>query len=604
MSAWASGLAWPGAEAWGLLALFLAAVWLVAVPLSWALAALARGQMGPLAKLDALLLRACGLASTAAQGWKAYAAWLLAFNAIGIVVLFAMQMAQAALPLNPQGFGAPAWHTALNTAVSFVTNTNWQSYAGEQSMSHALQAGGLAVQNFLSAATGIAVAFALCRGLAARTAVRGLAAAAAPIGHFGVDVLRITVWLLLPLAFVLALAFASLGVPQSFEPFRELGAAAGGQVLPGTAGGQTLPVTAGGQTLPVGPIASQEAIKMLGTNGGGVLNANSAHPFENPSPLSNFIQMLAIFAIPAGLVLAFGRLVGDTRQAVAIAAAMTVVFTAAVALLLAAESAGNPHLAALGADTGAGNLEGKETRFGVAATALFAAATTAASCGAVNGMHASLMPLGGFTTLALMQLGEVIFGGVGAGLYGMLVFVALTVFLCGLLIGRTPEWLGKRIEPAEMKWVATAILVTPALVLVGTALAAATPAGRAGLSNPDAHGFSEMLYAFTSAANNNGSAFAGLTVNTPFYDLALAFAMFAGRFGVIVPVLALAGAFAARVPADGRRTGPDGLPTTLPTHGPLFTALLVATVLGVGLLTYVPALALGPLVEHLALPVR
>jgi len=442
-------------------------------------------------------------------------------------------------------------------------------------MSHLTQMLGLAVQNFLSAATGIAVAFALMRGFASRQA-QG-------IGNFWVDVTRITLWLLLPLSLVLALFFVTQGVVQNF---------AAPQVIHTLEGGV--------QHLAMGPVASQEAIKLLGTNGGGFFSANSAHPFENPNALTNFTQMLAIFLIPAALCLAFGRVVGDQRQGWALLAAMTVIFVVAVLALTVAEQAGNPALTALGTDPArsvlqaGGNMEGKEVRFGINASALFAAVTTAASCGAVNAMHDAFTPLGGLVPMALMQLGEVVFGGVGSGLYGMLIFAVLAVFIAGLMIGRTPEYLGKKIEVHEMKLTSLAILVTPLVVLLGAALAVIIGAGRAGVSNPGAHGFSQILYALTSAANNNGSAFAGLAANTPFYNVLLGVAMWLGRFGVIVPVLAIAGTLSAkkRVPVTSG---------TMPTHGPLFVALLIGVVLLVGLLNYVPALALGPMVEHLML---
>jgi potassium-transporting ATPase potassium-binding subunit len=563
--------AWWG-DATGLLAAFLLLTGLIAWPLGHALAALGEGHLGLLARADAAVLRAAGVDPAVEQDARSYAVSLLMFNTLGIAAVFTLQMLQGALPLNPQGFGAPSWHSALNTAVSFVTNTNWQAYAGERTMSHLTQMLALAVQNFLSAATGIAVALALVRGFAR--------SGAKSIGNFWVDLTRIILWLLLPLSVLLALVFVWQGVPQTFGAF----------------------VHAGSQVLPVGPIASQEAIKMIGTNGGGILNANSAHPFENPNALTNAVQMLAIFAIPAGLCIAFGRMVGDRRQGVALLAAMTLIFAAAALVLMAAEAAGNPHFAAFGVDAATGNMEGKEVRFGILASSLFAAITTAASCGAVNAMHASLTPLGGLVTMVLMQLGEVVFGGVGSGLYGMLIFALLAVFLAGLMIGRTPEYLGKKIEPAEMKWVSVAILVAPIVVLLGTAIAVATEAGRSSLLNPGAAGFSEILYAFSSAANNNGSAFAGLNANTPFYNLMLALAMAAGRFGVIVPVLVIAGRLAAKTRvASSLRTGPDGQSTAMPTHGPLFVGLLVATVMLVGVLTFVPALALGPAVEHLNL---
>ena len=575
------------AQMWMLLGAFVLAVWLIALPLGRWLALVSERAPRPLSGIEAALLRACGV-SGEEQGWRGYAGALLLFNLIGVIALYVLQRLQPELPLNPQQFAAPTWDSALNTAVSFVTNTNWQGYGGESTMSHLTQMLGLTVQNFLSAATGIAVAFALMRGFA-RSGAGG-------IGNFWVDVLRITLWLLLPLSFALALAFVAQGVIQNLSPDLAVTLL---EPLHADAG------TVGTQTLAMGPVASQEAIKMLGTNGGGFMNANSAHPFENATAWTNVLQMLAIFAIPAGLCMAFGRLVGDRRQGWALLAAMTVLFVAAVVGIMSLEQAGNPHFAVLGVDQSAsalqagGNMEGKEVRFGVAASALFAAITTAASCGAVNAMHASLTPLAGGITMLLMQLGEVVFGGVGSGLYGMLLFAVLAVFVAGLMTGRTPAYLGKKIEPAEMKWVAVAILVTPLLVLSGTALAVSSEAGRAGLLNPAAAGFSEVLYAFSSAANNNGSAFAGLSANTPFYNLTLAIAMALGRFAVIVPVLALAGALAARTRAV--RDPAAAQDTAMPTHGPMFVVLLVLTVLLVGALTYLPALALGPVVEHINL---
>ncbi|WP_020163372.1 potassium-transporting ATPase subunit KdpA [Methyloversatilis discipulorum] len=575
------------AQMWMLLGAFVLAVWLIALPLGRWLALVSERAPRPLSGIEAALLRACGV-SGEEQGWRGYAGALLLFNLIGVIALYVLQRLQPELPLNPQQFAAPTWDSALNTAVSFVTNTNWQGYGGESTMSHLTQMLGLTVQNFLSAATGIAVAFALMRGFA-RSGAGG-------IGNFWVDVLRITLWLLLPLSFALALAFVAQGVIQNLSPDLAVTLL---EPLHADAG------TVGTQTLAMGPVASQEAIKMLGTNGGGFMNANSAHPFENPTAWTNVLQMLAIFAIPAGLCMAFGRLVGDRRQGWALLAAMTVLFVAAVVGIMSLEQAGNPHFAVLGVDQAAsalqagGNMEGKEVRFGVAASALFAAITTAASCGAVNAMHASLTPLAGGITMLLMQLGEVVFGGVGSGLYGMLLFAVLAVFVAGLMTGRTPAYLGKKIEPAEMKWVAVAILVTPLLVLSGTALAVSSEAGRAGLLNPAAAGFSEVLYAFSSAANNNGSAFAGLSANTPFYNLTLAIAMALGRFAVIVPVLALAGALAARTRAV--RDPAAAQDAAMPTHGPMFVVLLVLTVLLVGALTYLPALALGPVVEHINL---
>ena len=585
-----------------LLAAYVAVVLALAVPMGRWLAAVAEGRLPRLQRLDSALLRACGARPDQEQGWRDYAVALLAFNVIGVIVVYALQRLQGVLPLNPQGLGAIAPDSAFNTAVSFATNTNWQGYSGEVAMGYGVQMLGLAVQNFLSAATGMAVAFALIRGFARH--------GAATVGNFWVDVTRITLYVLLPLSLAFAVVLSSQGVLQNFKPYTEvmlLDPVAYSAAGPAGADGQPTQVarTATTQTLPMGPIASQEAIKMIGTNGGGFLNANSAHPFENPTPWTNVMQMLAIFLIPAGLCLAFGRMVGDPRQGWALLTAMTVIFVAAVVAIMVAEQSGNPKLAALGVDQAAsalqsgGNMEGKETRFGIAASALFAAVTTAASCGAVNGMHGSLTPLGGAVPMLLMQLGEVVFGGVGSGLYGMLIFAVLAVFLAGLMIGRTPEYLGKKIEPAEMKLVAIAILMTPMLVLIGTAIAVSTDAGRAGPLNPGAAGFSEILYAFSSAANNNGSAFAGLSANTPFYNALLGIAMWVGRFGVIVPVLAIAGSLAAKKRVQ--RITEDGRTASMPTHGPLFVGLLVATVVLVGALTYIPALALGPVVEQLHL---
>ncbi|EWS54671.1 MULTISPECIES: potassium-transporting ATPase subunit KdpA [unclassified Methylibium] len=567
-------------QAWIQLAIFLALLMLVAWPLGRWLAAVAEGRLpqalAPFCRVETALYRAAGIDAAVGMGWKAYALALLAFNALGALAVYALQRLQGGLPLNPQGLPGVGADSSLNTAVSFVSNTNWQGYAGETTMSYLTQMLALGVQNFLSAATGIAVAFALIRGFAARSS--------SAIGNFWVDVTRITVYVLLPLSLVFAVFLVSQGVIQNVQPYQDVSTLEGAASPP--------------QTLAMGPVASQEAIKMIGTNGGGFFNANSAHPYENPTPLSNFAQMLAIFLIPAGLVFAFGRLVGDVRQGGALLAAMTVMFVLAVVTVTSLEQRGHPQLAALGVDPVAsalqagGNMEGKEARFGIAASALFAAITTAASCGAVNAMHDSFMPLGGAVPLLLIQLGEVVFGGVGSGLYGMLVFAILAVFIAGLMIGRTPEYLGKKIEPYEMKMTAVVILVTPLLALLGTAVALTAPTGPAGMGNPGPHGYTEILYALSSAANNNGSAFAGLSANTPFYNLLLAVAMWCGRFGVIVPVLAIAGSLAAkkRLPVTAG---------TLPTHGPLFVVLLIGAVLLVGLLNYVPALALGPVVEHL-----
>jgi len=585
--------------AWINLALFMGLLLLLAWPLAKWLVAVCEGRLPRvMVAVEGPLYKLAGVRPEQGQHWNQYAVALLLFNFLGLMAVYALQRFQDLLPLNPQGMPAVTADSAFNTAVSFVTNTNWQGYAGEATMSYLTQMLALTVQNFVSAATGIAVVFALMRGFARKLSH--------DVGNFWVDLTRITLWVLLPISFVLAVFFVGQGVLQNFEPYKAI------QTLETTtyqtpkvdAQGQPLkdargqPVVQEQQTdtqlLAMGPVASQLAIKMLGTNGGGFFNANSSHPYENPTPLSNLVQMLAIFLIPAALCFAFGRIVGDQRQGVAILAAMSTMFVVAVVIATTAEQAGNPLLHAQGVDAAAGNMEGKETRFGITASSLFAVVTTSASCGAVNSMHDSYTPLGGMVPLVMMQLGEVVFGGVGTGLYGMLVFALLAVFIAGLMIGRTPEYLGKKIEPYEMKMSSLAILVTPIVVLVGTAIAVLSPLGKVGVANPGAHGFSEILYALTSAANNNGSAFAGLSANTPFYNTLLGFAMWLGRFGVIVPVLAIAGSLAGkkRIPVSSG---------TLPTHGPLFVVLLIGTVLLVGLLNYVPALALGPIVEHLML---
>ncbi len=593
------------ASAWGLLALFLIVLLLLAWPLGRWLACLCAGHLPRwMQATEAPLYRLAGTAPEQSMRWTQYSLALLTFNVLGVLAVYALQRLQGVLPLNPAGMAAVSADSAFNTAISFVTNTNWQGYSGEASMGYLTQMLALSVQNFFSAATGIAVVFALVRGFAARST--------SVIGNFWADITRITLWLLLPLSLVMALFLVGQGVIQNFDAYKDVRTvevtrfqqaqvdAKGQAVLDAKGVAVMEDAQTPTQTLPMGPVASQEAIKMLGTNGGGFFNANSAHPYENPTALSNFVQMLSIFLIPAALCFAFGAAVGDKRQGWAVLAAMTVLFAIAVVAITPAEQAGNPLLNPLGVDQTAsslqagGNMEGKETRFGINASSLFAVITTAASCGAVNGMHDSLTPLGGMVPLVMMQLGEVVFGGVGTGLYGMLVFAILAVFIAGLMIGRTPEYLGKKIESHEMKLTSVAILVTPILVLVGTAVAVMADAGRAGIANPGAHGFSEILYALSSAGNNNGSAFAGLSVNTPFYNVLLAVVMWFGRFGVIVPVLAIAGALAAkkRLPVTAG---------TLPTHGPLFVVLLIGTVLLVGLLNYVPALALGPVVEHLML---
>ena len=595
------------ASAWGLLALFLAVLGVLAWPVGKFLAAMCNERLPRwMQRVEAPLYKLAGTKPEQSMHWLRYALALLAFNAIGAIFLYALQRLQGWLPLNPAGMTAVSPDSAFNTAVSFVSNTNWQGYAGESTMSYLTQMLGLTVQNFMSAATGIAVAFALVRGFARRGDGKGL------VGNFWADITRITLWVLLPISFVIAMVFAGQGVIQNFDAYKTVNTlettafqqpknGPDGQPLKDDKGQPVMEdATTATQTLAMGPVASQEAIKMLGTNGGGFFNANSSHPYENPNALVNLLQMIAIFLIPAALCFTFGRVVGDMRQGWAVLAAMTVMFVIAVMVITPAEQAGNPLFASLGVDQvssalqSGGNMEGKEVRFGIDASALFAAITTAASCGAVNAMHDSLTPLGGMVPIVLMQLGEVVFGGVGSGLYGMLIFAMLAVFIAGLMIGRTPEYLGKKIEVREMKLISIAILVTPILVLAGTAVAVVAGAGKAGIANPGAHGFSEILYALTSAANNNGSAFAGLSANTPFYNGLLALAMWLGRFAMIVPVLAVAGALAAkkRLPVTGG---------TLPTHGPLFVSLLIGTVLLVGLLNYVPALALGPIVEHLVL---
>lgn len=556
-------------QAWLLLAAFLAILLAVAWPLAGAITAVTQGRARWATIIETPLFKLAGVRPEQGMGWQRYALAVLLFNVLGLVAVYTLQRLQGWLPLNPQGFGAVSPHSSFNTAISFVANTNWQGYAGEATMSYLTQMLALAVQNFLSAATGIVVVIALIRGFAQH--------GAGNLGNAWADLTRVVLWILLPISLVLAVFFVSQGTIQNFSPYQDVATLEGNH-----------------QSMAMGPVASQLSIKMLGTNGGGFFNANSAHPFENPTPLSNFVQMLAIFAIPAALCLVFGRMVGDVRQGWAVLGAMTAIFVVAVVVLTHYEAQGNPLLAALGVDISGGNLEGKEMRFGLEASSLFAAVTTAASCGAVNTMHDSLMPLAGGVPLILMQLGEVVFGGVGSGLYGMLVFAILAVFIAGLMIGRTPEYLGKKIETFEMKMVAVAILVTPVLVLAGTAVAVLSPDGQVGVANPGAHGFSEILYALSSAANNNGSAFAGLSANTPFYNVLLGIAMWLGRFGVIIPVLAIAGSLAAKK----RLAVTAG---TLPTHGPLFVVLLIGVVLLVGLLNYVPALALGPVVEHLVL---
>ncbi|WP_213991298.1 potassium-transporting ATPase subunit KdpA [Sodalis sp. dw_96] len=556
------------ASAFLLLAGYMVVLMILARPLGRGLTGLINDRPAPgFAGVERLLWRVCGV-GTNSMRWRGYLTAVLLFNALGILILFALLMFQGVLPLNPQHLPGLSWDLALNTAISFATNTDWQSYGGESTMSYFSQMAGLTVQNFFSAATGIAVAFALIRGFANRSM--------ATLGNAWRDMFRITLYVLLPISLIIALIFISQGSPQNWADYLQI------HTLEGVK-----------QTLPMGPVASQEAIKMLGTNGGGFFNVNSAHPFENPNALTNFVQMIAIFLIPAALCFAFGDGVRDRRQGHALLWAMSVMFIVAAAAVMWAEVNGNPHLLALGADS-ALNMEGKETRFGILNSSLFATITTAASCGAVNAMHDSFTALGGMVPMWLIQLGEVIFGGVGSGLYGMLLFVLLAVFIAGLMIGRTPEYLGKKINVWEMKMTALAILITPSLALLGTALAMMTAAGRAGMSNPGTHGFSEVLYAVSSAANNNGSAFAGLSTNTPFWNMLLAVCMLLGRYAFIVPVMAIAGSLAVK------KIQPVGN-GTLPTHGVLFISLLIGTVMLVGALTFIPALALGPIAEHLQL---
>jgi len=567
-----------------------------------AVAGVARKILGP---VETLIYRVCGIRAEEEMAWPSYALAVLLFSALGTLAVYALQRLQALLPLNPAGFSGVSPDSSFNTAVSFVTNTNWQGYSGESTMSYLTQMLGLAVQNFMSAATGIVVAIALIRGIARHSA--------ATIGNFWVDLTRTTLYVLLPISLLYALFLIGEGAIQNFSSYPDAHTlevtqyqnpkldASGAPLKDAQGNAITEAAQTAIQSLPMGPVASQEAIKMLGTNGGGPFNANSAHPYENPTPASNFVQMISIFLIPAALCFAFGRMVGDQRQGWAIFIAMALLFVVSAVVAIDVEQNGNPLLAPLGVDQTAsptqagGNMEGKETRFGIGDTGLFVAITTGASCGAVNAMHDSLMPLGGFVPLWNMMLGEVIFGGVGSGLYGMLVFALMAVFIAGLMIGRTPEYLGKKIESFDMKMIAIAILATPVFVLACTSIAVMSPDGRAGIANPGPHGFTEILYAFTSAANNNGSAFAGLSANTPFYNVLTAVGMWFGRFAVIVPVLGIAGSLGAKK----RLAVTAG---TMPTHGPLFIVLLIGTVVLVGALNYVPALALGPVVEHLMLP--
>ncbi len=568
---------------WFQLLLYLGILVLLVRPLGGYMARVYQGErtfMTPLlAPLERFLLRLAGVHPQDEMNWKGYVGALLGLNLVGLLFLYLLLRLQGILPFNPAGFPGLSPALSFNTAVSFTTNTNWQSYSGETTLSSFSQMAGLGVQNFLSAATGMSALMALIRGLGrARTN---------DLGNFWVDLVRSILYILLPLSLVLALALVSQGVVQSFQPDPTV---------------QTLDPSAGAleQTLPLGPAASQIAVKQLGTNGGGYFGVNSAHPFENPTPLSNFLEMLAILLIPAALTHTYGRMVGDTRQGLALLIVMLILFSAMGILAVSAEQGGNPAFNPPGIDQAAGplqpggNMEGKEARFGITASALWATATTAASNGSVNAMHDSFTPLGGLAPMWMMQLGEIVFGGVGSGLYGMLAFVIIAVFVAGLMVGRTPEYLGKKIEAFEMKMAALVVLLPILTVLVGAALAVSTPAGRAAIFNPGPQGFSEVLYAFSSAGNNNGSAFAGLQANNDFYNLTLGMAMLIGRYALVVPVLAIAGSLA------GKRKSPASA-GTLPTHTPMFICWLIGVIVIVGALSFLPALALGPIVQQLLL---
>lgn len=559
-------MSWIG---WAQIALVLLAVTATAVPLGGAMAAIAEGRWRVLAPMENLLYRAAGIDPARGMGWRAYVLAMLAVNLAGFLLLYALLRLQGVLPFNPQGLdGVPPW-LAFNTAISFVTNTNWQAYSGEAAMSYLSQMAGLAVQNFLSAATGIALAFAVIRAFA-----RG---GASDLGNFWADLTRVTLYLLLPLCLVFAAFMVAGGVPQSLSAY----------VTANTVEGGT-------QTIPMGPAAFQIAIKQLGTNGGGFFGVNSAHPFENPTPWTNFLQSWAIIALPMGLALTFGRMVGDRRQGWAIFAVMMLFVVAGTLATYAAEAGGNPLHLAQGVAQGLGNMEGKEVRFGTSASALWAVITTGASNGAVNAMHDSFMPLGGLVPLFLIQLGEVLPGGVGSGLYGMLVFVLLAVFVAGLMVGRTPEYLGKKVQAREVKLAMLAVLIVPLCILGFTAVAAVLPVALASVQDAGPHGLSELLYAYSSAAGNNGSAFGGLTADTPWMNTTLGIVMLLGRFAVIVPVLAIAGSIAAK-PRLPQSAG------SFPTHGPLFVGLLAGVILILGGLQFLPSLFLGPLAEHFAM---
>ena len=537
--------------------------------------------LGP---IERLIYKLSGVRRDAEMGWKTYAVAMMLFNAVGMLAVYVLQRAQVHLPLNPMAMTPVTPDSSFNTAVSFATNTNWQGYGGETTMSYLTQMLALTVQNFLSAASGMAVVVAMIRGFARKKSET--------IGNFWVDLVRTTLYILLPLSIVFSLYLVWQGVPQTFKP------SVTATLVQPTVDSNKKPVTE--QVIAVGPVASQEAIKMLGTNGGGYFNVNSAHPYENPTPFSNFMELEAILLIAAALCFTFGKMVGKTSEGWAILAAMTIIFVPLLWICVSMEQGGNPAFKKLGIDQAAsafqpgGNMEGKDVRFGIATSALWASATTAASNGSVNAMHDSFTPLGGLVPMILIKLGEVIYGGVGSGLYGMLILVLITVFIAGLMVGRTPEYLGKKIEAYEVKMASIATLVPGFLVLFGTAIAVVSKAGLAGMANPGPHGLSEVLYAFASAGNNNGSAFAGLSANTPFYNTMLGLAMFFARYWIIIPVLAIAGSLARKkiVPPS---------PGTLPTDTPLFVFFLVSVVIIIGALTFIPALALGPIVEHLTM---
>ncbi len=586
--------------------LYFGALLLLAKPLGVYMARVYEGQPSGLDRVlrpvERLFYRLCGIKPDEEMGWKKYAGTVLLFSAGGILFLYILQRAQGMLPLNPQKFSGVPPGLAFNTAVSFVTNTNWQNYGGESTMSYFTQMLGLAVQNFVSAAAGMAVLVALIRGFKRHSSDT--------IGNFWVDLTRSTLYILLPLALIWSLILVSQGVVQTFSDYKTVSLTQtiiydapklddqGNEIKDASGKPITEKVRVKEQTIPLGPAASQIAIKQLGTNGGGFFNANSAHPFENPTAFSNFFEVLAILLIPATLCITFGKMVGDMRQGWALLAAMTIVLVTLTVLCIWSEQNGNPRITAMGVDQATsdlqsgGNMEGKETRLGIANSALWATATTAASNGSANSMHDSYTPGGGLFPLVLIQLGEVIFGGVGSGLYGMLIMAIVTVFIAGLMVGRTPEYLGKKIEMFEMKMAVLVILIVNALVKIGTAIGVSTKSGVSGISNPGPHGFTEVLYAFSSAANNNGSAFAGLNGNTVFYNTALGISMFIGRFWVIIPVLAIAGSLAKK------KQVPPSL-GTLPTHTPLFVVLLIGVIVIVGALSFMPAWALGPIAEQL-----